>query len=218
MYFEPAFFQFTTSIAASVFVTHAVVRWRNSKSRTSVFAQDSSLEDVGLSALSSFLAKAPVPLAHGKTELRPTWGLRLIAPMIAILFLAFTDFTPLWNSLGVNAPALRSGIIVLTGIIIGYTWFMLLFVQRVVYDSREIQSHGISLRCDQRSLQDLVDIRVHDSRPSLVLSFATQDPMYIPKFLSHREAFIAAMQEIIERNSNKGMEPAMPGWRERAGL
>ncbi len=81
MTFEQSLFPFLISIGAAVLVTYGITRWRNAKDATSVFAQDSSLEDVALSALSSLFSKAPTDLGNGRTELSPTWGFRRSAPM-----------------------------------------------------------------------------------------------------------------------------------------
>lgn len=218
MTFEHSLFPFLASIGGAVLVTYGIARWRSSKSATSVFAQDTSLEDVGLSALSSLFSTAPTELGNGRKELRPTWGIRLIAPLVALAVLIFTDLSPLWNSLGIQSATAHLALVCLFGLVLGYSWAMLLFVQRVVYDDHYIMSHGIDLRSQTRRLSDLTGFRVHERRPALVLTFAEQAPLYIPKFLSHREVLIQRLEEISANNLNNGAVPPLPRWRDHAGI
>ena len=120
MTFEQSLFPFLASIGGAVLVTYGITRWRNSKSATSVFAQDSSLEDVGLSALSSLFSRAPKDFGNGRKELRPTWGIRLIAPVVALVFLIFTDLSPFWQSFGIHSAAAHLAITCLIGAALGY--------------------------------------------------------------------------------------------------
>ncbi len=218
MIFEQTLFPLLASAGCSVFLTHGIVRWRNAKSRTSIFAQDSNPEEVGFSALSSLFSRAPIDLGHGKTELRPTWGIRLLAPLVALVFLIFMDFSEFWRSLGLESTTSQFAVYVGFGLVLGYSWFMMLFVQRIVYDDHYIVCHGVDLRPQSRRLSDLVDIRVHEKRPALVLSFSEQPTLYVPKFVSHRETFIRDMEEISANNINNGAVHPLPRWQEHIGF
>ena len=48
----------------------------------------------------------------------------------------------------------------------------------------------------------LTGIEMHPKRPALVLSFADQPHLYIPKYLSGRETFIAEMRAIAAQNAH----------------
>lgn len=218
MTFEQSLFPFLISLGAAALGAYGITRWRNTKGATSVFAQDSSLEDVGLSALSSLFSTAPTDLGKGRKELRPTWGIRLIAPVVALVFLIFTDLSPFWQSFGVQSETAHLVINCVIGAALGYSWFMLLFVQRIVFDDHYIMSYGIDLRSQSRRLSDLTGIRVHEQRPALVLTFAQQPPLYIPKFLSHRETLIQRLEEISADNLNNGAVPSLPRLRDQVGF
>ncbi len=205
-------------LVASACVFISVRRWRNWKGRSSIYAQDSSFEDIGLTFISSLFNTAPVKLGDGRVEIRPPMGLCLITPVIAVVFVTYTNFEPLWESLGIAPGWIRDAIYYGLAIVFSYTWFMLLFVQKVIYSEREIVSHGTDLRTQARDLSDLIDIRVHEKRPALVLTFAGQKPLSIPKFLSHRAQFITAMQKIAEQNTSNGMTTPEPSWQNRLGF
>ncbi len=187
-------------IGASLLLTIAFGIWKRSKGKTSIFAQDDTLEDVGLSVLSAaFPSRATTE--DFRTVLRPPWGLRIGGPILAALMLIYVDLTPLTESLGWALPEgprlFKLGI----GAVLAYTTAMLLFVQRVAYDRREIRSYGMDPRAQTRQLSGLTGIEMHPNRPALVLSFADQPHLYIPKYLSDRETFIAEMRAIAAQNA-----------------
>lgn len=218
MSFEQSLFLALLSFAYAAITAFAVRRWRASKADTSIFAQDEDVSEIVFSALSSLFSAEPVNPGQGRVELRPTRGVRLLAPPFAIVIVALTDLGPLWSSVGLDSGGLpdpvQGGIVAL----FGYSWFMMLFVQRVIYDSAHIVCHGVALRPQTRHLWDLVDIKVHDTRPALVLTFARQPPLYVPKFLSHRETFISAMKAIAQDNARFGLRPRETRVQDRLGF
>lgn len=188
-------------IGASVLLTIAFRLWKKSKGETSVFAQDDSLEDVGLSVLSAaFPSRATTE--DFRTVLRPPWGLRIGGPILAALMLIYVDLTPLTESVGWALPEGARILKLVIGAGLAYSTAMLLFVQRVAYDRREIRSYGIDPRPQTRQLSGLTGIEMHPKRPALVLSFADQPHLYIPKYLSDRETFIAEMRAIAAQNAH----------------
>ena len=215
MIFEQTIFPLLASIGTSVFVAHGIVRWRNAGSRNSDPGQSERAEDHRLSSLSSLFHKAPLDLGHGRTEHRPMWGVRLVAPLVALVLLAITDIFLFWNALGIQSPALQSGLLVGLALVLGYVWFVLLFVQRVVYDETRIMKYGFDLREHTRELRALTEIQVPDWRAKLVLGFSEQKALNVPKFLSHREAFILAMENLAQNNMNNGAVPPLPGWQQK---
>ncbi|SDX89189.1 hypothetical protein SAMN05444358_11456 [Ruegeria halocynthiae] len=162
------------SLGVRIFISWGLTRWRNSKGRTSIFANDQSLEDVGLSFISSLFNSFSPNRVDGITELRPPWGLRDLAPVIALVLLLTTELSPLWESVGIHDPVIHKAALIALCLIFGYSWFILLFVQKVVYDGSFIECYGVDATKQERKLSDLVDIRVHDKRPALVLTFAQQ--------------------------------------------
>ncbi|WP_162932922.1 hypothetical protein [Roseovarius sp. EL26] len=206
------------SLITSVAVYIGIRCWRSTKGNTSIYAQDDRLEDVGLSFISSLFGTAPMKLGDGRIELRPPMGLSLIAPVIAIAFMTYTNFDPLWDSIGMTSGWFRAVIYYGLIAVFCYTWFMLLFVQKVIYSDQQIICHGVDLRTQTRDLGDLVSIRVHENRPALVLTFERQQPLYIPKFLSHRTQFISAMEKIANQNTRNGMIAQAPTWKNHMGF
>lgn len=206
------------SLVASAFVYIGIRRWKNAKGATSIYAQDDSFEDIGMSFISSLFNTTPVKFGDGRIELRPPVGLILIAPLIALVFTTYTDFEPLWGSLGIAPGWIRDIIYYGLAAVFCYTWFMLLFVQKVIYSDTQITCHGVDLRPQTRDLSDLVDICVHEKRPALVLTFERQKPLYIPKFLSHRAQFISTMEKIAAQNTGDGMIARPSTWQNRMGF
>jgi len=205
-----------------VFVAFGLGRWRASKGAASVFAQDGNLEQIGFSAISAALDSRSVDRIDGFKELRPTWGIRLFAPLLAIVLLVAADagpvFASLLVSLGLKNPVWADFAMVLIAAAFAYTWVMLLFYQRVIYDEVGIESIGTNIMSETRSLKDLVDIRVHEKRPTLVLSFADQKPLYIPKFISQRAMFLSDMEALIAKNRAQGMVAAPQNLAARMGF
>jgi hypothetical protein len=204
------------SIAISGVVMIALRVWRRSKGKTSIFAQDESLEEVSLSAVSAAFPSRPTT-EDFKTVLRPPWGLRLGAPIIGAVFLIYVDLGPVVESLGWAEPVHAFAAKVITGVALAYSAFMVLFVQRVVYDRHEIRCHGIDLRPQTRDLSGLRSITLHTKRPALVLTFVDQPHLYIPKFLSRRAQFISDMEAIAVQNAHPA-EAERPTLRYRMGF
>lgn len=213
---ELVFIYTVGGLLASLLVTISFRRWRKSKGKASIFAQDDSFEDVGLSVLSA-LFPSRAATEDFRTVLRPPWGLRLGAPVLAAVFLVYVDLTPLVESLSWATPEHGQLFKAITGVFLAYSTIMLLFFQRIVYDKREIRSYGMDLRPQTRDLSGLIRIEVHPSRPALVMTFDDQPHLYIPKFLSQRDQFIREMNEVIARNGLHA-RPDTTSLRYRLGL
>lgn len=215
MIFEQTIFPLLASIGTSVFIAHSIVRWRSARNRNLNSAQSGHFEDLRLSSLSSLFSNAPVDLGHGRTEHRPTWGVRLLAPLVALVLLALADISLFWNVLGIQSPPLQSGLLVGLALVLGYVWFVLLFVQRVVYDESNIMRYGFDLSTQTRELRELTGVQVSDWHPNLVLGFSGQSALNVPKFLSHREAFILAMENFAQSNMNNGVVHPLTVWQKK---
>ncbi|MEM6760747.1 MAG: hypothetical protein AAF601_14825 [Pseudomonadota bacterium] len=189
-------------------IDYLVRLWRDTKGRASAFATDTSLESVGMSAISLMGGAGGTTLDDGSTELRPTWGMRLGMPALAALFFFAMDPNLLfgWVPLIGFGPNSAYWAMVLLGWMVLWTTVSLNFFQRVAYDGDTIHCEGTSMRPQTRDLAGLVDIEVHEKRPVLVLTFSDQDHLYIPKFISQRETFLADMDAIIERNLDEGQD------------
>lgn len=194
----------------------AMLLWRRSTGKSSIFAQDDSLEEVGLSALSAAFPSRPTT-EDFKSVLRPPWGLRLGAPIIGAIFLIYLDLEPVLESLGWAEPFHAVVAKVATGLVLAYSAFMVLFVRRIVYDSREIRCHGLDLRAQMRKISELRSITLHPKRPALVLSFVDQPHLYIPKFLGQRAQSIAEMEAFAANNAHPP-EAGRPALRFRMGI
>lgn len=204
MAFEQTIFHLLASVGVGVFITHGITRWR--------CKQSNKAEDVALTAISSLFSATPTTLSRGEVELRPIWAIRLLVPLVALLILAVTDFTPLWMWLGIRSSALQFGLYVGMSMGLGGIGFMMLFVQRVVYDTHNITCHGIDLRLHTRSLNDLVGIDAHSRRTGLVLTFDGQKDLIVPKSLSHSDVLMRDIAEIVANNTNNGMVHPLPRW------
>lgn len=205
-------------LAGGVILSAALIAWRRSKGAMSVFAQDNSLEDIGFTAVSAAFDTTSINRIDGITELRPTWGIRLFAPIIALTLFLFVDLGPFFESIGLNDRRYRSWAVLFVMAVFAYTWCMLLFFQKVTYDDKFIDSAGIDVTSQTRSLKDLVGIRQHEKRPALVLTFAEQKPLYVPKFISQRAKFIADMEIIASHNRENGLAAQKPSLTEKLGF
>lgn len=198
------------SLLAGFATTVGLACWRNQKGRTSIFAQDAHLESVGFSLIASLFDSRSMQRIDGITEMRPPWGMRLLAPGLASFLFLTTDLSPLWHSVGINDPRVHVTFLSICCALTGYSWFMLLFFQKVVYDRAQIECSGVDISHQHRDLSDLVDIHVHKRRPALVLTFAHQKPLYIPKFLSGRAKFVTEMEAIAQQNLAQGLTAPAP--------
>ncbi|SHJ95327.1 hypothetical protein SAMN05444000_1164 [Shimia gijangensis] len=219
MIIEQSLFPLLASVGCSVFLTHGIVRWRNAREGSTNLAPEFSFQDTGqdtgLSALASLFSNAPIDLGHGRTELRPAWSLRLLAPLVAFFILAITDLSPIWNALGLHSTMVHLCIYTGVGMVLGHIWFTLLFVQRVVFDDAYVTCQGIGLRRRTRRLDDLTGVHWPNRRAASVLTFAEQEDLHIPRFLSHQDFFVKVMEDIAETNMNNGAIHPLPRWQER---
>ena len=206
------------SLVSTLVVTLALLRWRKSKGRTSVFATDTSLEDIGLSAISALGDTRSPNRIDGYTELRPTWGSRIFGPAIAFVVLLNIEATQLFEALGIFDNVIQFWIICALFLLLTYTVIQLNVFQRVVYNTTAIACVGIDVRRQDRSLTELIDIKVHDKRPALVLTFVDQPTLYIPKFISQRARFISDMEAIITANRARGLSVPPEGLVARMGF
>ena len=205
------------SLAVAGVSSWALTRWRNKKGRASIYATDESTEEVALSFLSTLGGRAKVR-RDGMVEMRPPFGARVLVPVVAAVILIGTDLAPLLQSLGISDPTHQTwtyvGLLVLLA---GFTIQMNLF-QKVTYSDETITCTGVQLKPQKRTLSDLVDIAVHPKRPALVLSFADQERLYIPKFLTGREDFVAFMSTVAAENRAKGLTVPRKGFAESFGF
>jgi len=195
-----------------------LIRWRKSKGRTSVFAADMSLDDIGLSAISAIDTDAPADPVDGAMVLRPSLGIRILAPIVAVVFLLTVDIEPLLNSVGITGDGAQHWTKVILAWMLAYAVIHLNLFQKVAYNDTHIACTGIDIRTRYRQLTSLVDITVHDKRPALVLTFADQKPLYVPKFISQRARFITQMEQIASHNRAQGMTAPEPTLANRLGF
>lgn len=208
---------FGSLIAVALFSV-VMARWRNAKGKTSIYAADSSLEEVGLSALMAMdSGKAKVGI-DGRLIMRPSFGTRVIGPVIAAIILAGFDFTPFLTGSFLEDPKLQRWAYILLWGLLTYTGVILNFRQRVVLDGHSITCIGVQMTRQERDLTGLVGIDVHPKRPALVLTFADQPRLYVPNHLSGRDTFVVLMEEIASGNRAAGMNVPPTGFMARAGF
>ena len=199
------------SFCGTALLSWLLTLWRDSKRKTSIHAADTSLDDVALSALSSIGFGKGRLRKDGMMELRPPIGLRIIAPAIATVFLLKTDFSPLLESFGLRDPGLQSWAVTGLLVILGLAVLQLNFAQSLAYDQTRIECKGVQMKPQTRDLSGLVDIAVHPKRPALVLTFADQERLYVPKFLNGRAGFVGSMRVIAAENRSRGLEAPRQG-------
>ena len=150
--------------------------------------------------------------------MRPPIGARIIVPIIGAILLLGVDLAPLFQSFGASSPGMlfwsKAGTLAALAVFTLHTNIS----QRVVYSDRWITCRGVQLTAQTRKLSDLVDIAVHPKRHALVLTFAEQKRMYVPKFLTGREAFVLHMRMIIEANLARGKTVPEPDPLARVGF
>ncbi|SFM59695.1 hypothetical protein [Shimia aestuarii] len=192
------------TLSLSWFVTFAVARILHRRDPGPVLSLNRECDSGIVAGLRDLLRAQPTECEPGVFQSRPSIGMRVIAPLCALLFLALTDMTPVLNATGVEALGL--GTIVKTVICLGfgYLWYMLLFQQRVAWGHGYITAYGLNLTWQCRRLEGLTDIKPQASKPVLVMSFEDQAPLCIPKYLAHRTRFLQDMQEIAHDNANNG--------------
>ena len=191
------------TLSISWLATYGVTRFL--KNRDPGPALDAPDCAAGLVAgLRDLVRPQPTECAPGVFQSRPSLGMRLVAPLCALLFLVLTDMAPVLGAAGLGGLGL--GLFLKTAICLafGYTWYMLLFQQRVVWGHGHITAYGLGLTWQCRRLEGLTDIRPHTSKPVLVLSFDDQAPLHIPKYLAHRTRFLQDMQDVVHDNANNG--------------
>lgn len=205
-------------LMAAAVLTPFYYRWRNAKGKAGIHAADESLEEVGLSAVMNLGTGQAKPGVDGRLILRPPFGTRILGPAVAAILLATFDFGPFLASLGLTDPQLLFLIGCAAWALLAYTVFMLNARQQVIVDGDMLTCRGVQLSTQTRDLSGLVDIRVHPKRPALVLTFANQPRLYIPKFLTGRGTFVPLMEEIATGNRALGMRAAPDGIMARAGF
>lgn len=206
------------SLGTAVLTAVLVSMWAKSKGRTSIFASDKGLEEVALSLIWGAGSTPPAKRDDGFIELRPTMGVRLGAPVIGAFVVCVTDLSPLLELFGLYEPSQQWWGYAAIWVLLAFTAVQLNFVQRVTYRDDYIACIGVDPRPQVRDLSELVDISVHPKRPALVLTFARELPLYIPKFISHREAFLAEMERIAAENRARGQTARPGGLAERFGF
>ena len=185
--------------------------WRSAKGRASVFAADHDLDDVAMSAMSMYGAGKGRRRRDGMIELRVPFGLAIILPAVAAMFLMTMDLSAPMAAMGIADPQIQGGVIIGLLLFICWTVFQTGFLQKIAYDSDKIECHGMDLKPQTRTLDDLVDIAMHPRRPALVLTFAAQKRLYVPKALEDRDAFVQEMTRIAKANRARGLQmPAEP--------
>jgi len=215
---DPKIIAALLSLVSTIVVTLGLLRWRKSKGRASVFAADTSLEDIGLSAISALGDTHSPTRTDGYTELHPTWGSRVFGPAIAFVVLLNIQATQLFEALGIADDMMQFWIICALFLLLAYATIQLNVFQRVVYNDTAIACVGVDVRRHDRSLSDLVDVKVHDKRPALVLTFVDQPTLYIPKFISQRARFVSDMEAVITINQTRGLIAPPEGLAARMGL
>lgn len=186
-------------VIAGLALTGTLAKWRGDKAGASVFASD---DTSGAPAQSGDLPQdddPETPTAQW-TELRPAWGVRIIVPFVALVLIFTVDTAPFWNAMSITNQILKNGAFVCVGALLAYNWFMVLFVQRVIYDAEKIESCGTDFVRQSRDLTNLISIRDHEKRPVLVLAFVDQKPLYVPKYIAQRGRFMADMERMVRAN------------------
>ena len=188
-------------IGSALLGAFAFRAWGRSRGKTSVYASDTSLNDVALSLAGSLFDNSPDKVIGGAQTYRSTWGAKLL--VLAVMLLVVFSF---------NIPAVIEGrseaynhmttlVLTAAGLYVAFQWIMLAFVQRITVDGSTITSHGYALRPQSRQLDTLIDIQTHPEKRLLMLNFKGQPPIYAPRFLSQRANFVAEMEAHIRRNT-----------------
>lgn len=202
----------------SAVLTPLFFKWRNKKGKASIYAADTSFEDVGMSTIMSVGSGAARPDINGRLILRPPFGTRILGPLVAAAILAFFDFGPALASVGLADPNYQRWLGYAMWALLAYTVVVLNLRQRVVVDGETLSCTGVQLSPQTRDLTGLVNITVHPKRPALVLTFAGQPRLYIPKHLTGRSTFVPLMEEIAARNRAAGLSAKPEGLMARAGF
>jgi len=195
-----------------------VVPWARRQGATSLFAQDDSFEDVALSLISLIGDDGGRKLIDGRRELRPPFGYRAIVPAILLGFVLGYDFRGIMTVIGLTDPQSQTYAIWAFWALFIYTVFELNVRQRVIYDETLITCWGVDLRRQERDLRDLVDIRMHEKRPALALTFANEKTLYVPKVLTGRDQFVSDMQRIAEANRARDLSAGKRGLKAQLGF
>ena len=205
-------------LMAAAVLTPFHYRWRNAKGKAGIHATDESLEEVGLSAIMNLGTGQARPGVDGRLILRPPFGTRILGPLLAAGVLIFFDMNLLFEVVGLTSTDLQALARAVLWALLAYTVFMLNIRQRIIVDGDMLTCRGVQLSTQTRDLSGLVDIRVHPKRPALVLTFADQPRLYIPKFLTGRDTFVPLMEEIAAGNRALGLRAAPEGFMARAGF
>ncbi|MEM1237420.1 MAG: hypothetical protein AAGI10_10650 [Pseudomonadota bacterium] len=195
-----------------------IVPWRKSKGKTSIFAQDTSFDDVGTTLLSTVGSQEVRKGVDGRTEMRPPFGYRVLTPAVMALVVLSFDERALMADMGLTNPTYQTYAIIGFWVLFAYGLFEMNFRQRVIYDATQITVWGVDLRAQTRDLTQLVDIRVHEKRPALVLTFSDGKRLYVPMHLNGRDHFVTEMEAIVAHNLARGERAPQAGFMARAGF
>jgi hypothetical protein len=178
---------------------------------TSVFAQDTSLEVVGVTLVSEIGAGRGKDLADGWRELRQTFGYSLLAPFVLLALLVGMGPKDLMAQVGLTDPNHQSYAMIGFWVLFAYTLFELNIRQRLIYGHGQNSGWGVDLRRQDRDHSELVGIELPKDRRSRVLSFGDGSRLYASKHLSGRAWFINEMQSIITTNLGRDLRRQEPG-------
>lgn len=195
-----------------------IAAWARTKGKDSIFAQDTSLEDVGVTLVSEIGANRGRDFLDGRRELRPPFGTRAIAPFVLLIMLIGYGPRELMSLAGLTDPTYQTYAILAFWVLFAYTLFELNVRQRVIYGHGQISVWGVNLRRQDRDLSELVAIEVHEKRPALVLTFADGSRLYAPKHLNGRARFLREMKAIIADNQSRGLRRPAQGQAARLGF
>ena len=183
-------------VIAGLTMTGALAKWREGKAEPTVFEPGQTAPQ----SADFHEHDQSEDQSSGWTELRPAWGVRVIVPFAALVLLFTVDTAPFWNALNITHQFVKNGAFIGVGAVLAYNWFMVLFVQRVTYDTQKIESCGTNFVPQSRDLTSLISIRDHEKRPILVLAFVDQKPLYVPKYIAQWGRFMADMERIVRAN------------------
>lgn len=183
-------------VIAGLTMTGALAKWREGKAEPTVFEPGQTAPQ----AADLHEHDQSEGQSSGWTELRPAWGVRVIVPFVALVLLFTVDTAPFWNALNITHQFVKNGAFIGVGAVLAYNWFMVLFVQRVTYDTQKIESCGTNFVPQSRDLTSLISIRDHEKRPILVLAFVDQKPLHVPKYIAQRGRLMADMERIVRAN------------------
>lgn len=212
MTFEHRLLLVSLSLVLTGMVAFGTFRWSRSVTRQSIKERGGKHPGKGgFPTLASLRDDAPRDLDNDRGELRPSWIARLIAPLVALFCMAVFDINPLLRLLGVQTLLGQQVFYALFCLVFASVWLAMLLHQRAVWGQGKLTWHGILFWRQERSLEKLVGVHAPDNSPVVMLRFADQWPLFVPKHLAHIDTFVAEMQRHADHNINNGAVPPMPG-------